>query len=70
LPVIIGREICEVSHNFGASLLLSQLCVRMRERQVVVPVTPGPGPGLHLLVLRPAEGMASVEIIPPCFILI
>lgn len=44
----------------------------MRERQVVVPVIPGlgPVPGLHLLVLRPAEGMASVEIIPPCFILI
>jgi len=40
-----SREICEVSHNFGASLLPRQLCVRMRERQVDVDVAvPHPHP--------------------------
>jgi len=68
-----SREICEVSHNFGASLLPRQLCVRMRERQVDVDVAV---PlililnQLLLLITQLLKGVASVKIIPPCFILI
>jgi len=69
-----SREICEVSHNFGASLLPRQLCVRMRERQVDVDVdvaVPHPHPEPTTPPHNPTpQGVASVKIIPPCFILI